>query len=37
MERLSLSIYFSWKNITACAEEMKTILPNFSIKMRKPL
>jgi hypothetical protein len=31
MEWVSLSTSFSWENITECAEEMKTILPNFSI------
>jgi hypothetical protein len=31
MEWVSLSTYFSWENITECAEEMKTILPNFSV------
>jgi hypothetical protein len=31
MEWVSLSTSFSRENITECAEEMKTILPNFSI------
>jgi hypothetical protein len=31
MEWVSLSTSFSWENISECAEETKTVLPNFSI------